>query len=350
MMDGSDPEGEPVGSIPKIVTLGGGHGQSAVLAALRQIRCRLTAVISVADDGGCSGRLRSEIGMPPPGDLRRCLLAIAQDHELAQRFSARIDLPTSTGRSVGNLALAWAYRRLGSLQAAIDWAGAHLRCVGRVAAASEAPGVVVVYDRYRGTVEGEQNVELPGATPMVAVVDGADQANPVAVSAVDEADLIVMGPGSFFTSTLSAVVSANLAGHICRSAATKLYVANIDPEGSGGDEVRALQYERMLADHLTIASRGDPVALDLLRHDASYTSIARADGTRLLTAPIAKNPTAPEHDPDLLVQAFAHHFGLTRGVPVAPEGVSEDIDRTTLDLDQIVLEMSRLLSETATQR
>ena len=86
MMDGSDPEGEPVGSIPKIVTLGGGHGQSAVLAALRQIRCRLTAVISVADDGGCSGRLRSEIGMPPPGDLRRCLLAIAQEHDIDFRI------------------------------------------------------------------------------------------------------------------------------------------------------------------------------------------------------------------------------------------------------------------------
>src|SRR5690606_41624808 len=91
---------------PGVVVLGGGHGQAVVLTALRQLHCEITAVISVADDGGCSGKLRQELGMPPPGDVRRCLSALAKTPELARSFELRLEKPGYEGRSAGNLQLA----------------------------------------------------------------------------------------------------------------------------------------------------------------------------------------------------------------------------------------------------
>src|SRR5690606_13894478 len=93
----------------RVVTLGGGHGQAALLTALTELRCEITAFVNVADDGGCSGKLRRELGMPPPGDIRRCLTALARDRRLAERFEVRLK---GDDRSAGNLALSEAYAEL----------------------------------------------------------------------------------------------------------------------------------------------------------------------------------------------------------------------------------------------
>ncbi|MGE3669721.1 MAG: 2-phospho-L-lactate transferase CofD family protein, partial [Polyangiaceae bacterium] len=199
------------GATPHVVTLGGGHGQAVVLQALRRLECEITAVISVADDGGCSGKLRQELGMPPPGDLRRCLSALAKSPELARRFELRLEEPGFEGRSAGNLALAGVFRETGSLQQAVDWAAERLACVGRVVPVSESPGVLVVYDAELGRVEGESNVERRDAVPMVAAVHGALRANPLAIEAIARADLLLMGPGSFYTSTLGAITTGEVA-------------------------------------------------------------------------------------------------------------------------------------------
>src|SRR5688572_28913198 len=160
------------GGAARVVTLGGGHGQAALLRGLAQLDCHLTAVVSVADDGGCSGKLRQELGMPPPGDVRRCLVSLATLREMAERFEERLRGDHEEGRCVGNLVLAEMSQDLGSLQRAVDWAGALLGCVGRVVPAAESAGTLNVYDLVHGTIAGEAAIERLSAKTMVATVDG----------------------------------------------------------------------------------------------------------------------------------------------------------------------------------
>ncbi|MCA9629600.1 MAG: YvcK family protein [Myxococcales bacterium] len=302
---------------PRVVTLGGGHGQAVVLQALRRLECEITAVISVADDGGCSGKLRQELGMPPPGDLRRCLSALAKSPELARRFELRLEEPGFEGRSVGNLALAGVFRETGSLQQAVDWAGERLGCVGRVVPVSESPGVLVVYDAELGRVEGESNVERRDVVPMVAAVHGALRANPIAIDAIRCADLIVMGPGSFYTSTLSVITTGEVAQRVCESQAEKLLIANLLAEGRQTQGFIDTDYLRVLSDHLTIASGGETTRVHLLAHRApraaegSFSEEPLSDGARHLVAPLA-SPSVGLHDPDLLADALSEFFGLER--------------------------------------
>lgn len=297
-------------SSPRVVTLGGGHGQSAVLAALRELDCSITALIAIADDGGCSGQLRRELGMPPPGDLRRCLTALAGNRALAKRFDLRLFEEGAEGRSAGNLALAAAYQQHGSLQKAVDWAAELLRCRGRVVPVAESPGVLAVYDLERGRVEGESNVERSGAVPMVAIVDGPTQTNPVALEAIAAADLLLIGPGSFYTSTLSAVATADMPGAICAARARRVLITNLTSEGEQtrgfGDE----DYVRVLRDHLVIGSLGESVPIEVLRHtDGADERGLLADGTRYLATRLAQ-PGTRQHDPELLADAFARYLGL----------------------------------------
>ncbi len=309
------------GATPHVVTLGGGHGQAVVLQALRRLECEITAVISVADDGGCSGKLRQELGMPPPGDLRRCLSALAKSPELARRFELRLEEPGFEGRSAGNMALAGIFRETGSLQQAVDWAAERLACVGRVVPVSESPGVLVVYDAELGRVEGESNVERRDAVPMVAAVHGALRANPIAIEAIGRADLLLMGPGSFYTSTLGAITTGEVAQSICESPAEKLLVANLVAEGRQTEGFTDTDYLRVLSDHLTIASGGEVTQVDLLTHRAPtagaphFAQARLDDGARHLWAPLA-SPAAGLHDPDLVAQALSEFFDLDlRGAP-----------------------------------
>ncbi|MCC7539821.1 MAG: YvcK family protein [Deltaproteobacteria bacterium] len=297
------------GRIPHVVTIGGGHGQSAVLAALRMLDCRITAIIAVADDGGCSGKLREEIGMPPPGDLRRCLTALAANEKLAARFDLRLQSEGIEGRSAGNLALAAEYHRHGSLQKAVDWAARMLRCRGRVVPVAETAAVLAVYDLERGVVEGETNVERSVAAPLVAVVEGPTQTNPVALDAVADADLLLIGPGSFYTSTLSAVATADMPRAIACTHARRVLLSNLAPEGEQTRGFRDEDYVRVLRDHLTIGSMGESVSLEVLRHGDTDAEGRLADGTPFLQSPLAE-PGTDRHDPALVARALARHLGL----------------------------------------
>jgi uncharacterized cofD-like protein len=297
---------------PRVVTIGGGHGQAALLSSLRPLECDPTAIVSVADDGGCSGQLRRELGMPPPGDLRRCLSTLARDAELAERFELRLIGPGQEGRSAGNLALSAAFRELGSLQMAVDWAAALLQCKGRVVPVAESPGQLVMYDRRDGRVEGETEIERASSAPMVVMVHGPTQTNPVAVDAIRMADLILLGPGSFFTSVLATITTANVAEALIEANARKVLIANLAPEGGQTAGYAIDDYVRMLRDHLTIASVGGNAEIAVLEHvdgvDAKRTLL---DGTPCMCARIAV-PGGEVHDPALLSAAIARHLGLRR--------------------------------------
>jgi len=305
--------GPPSQSKTRVVTLGGGHGQAALLRALVRLDCDISAIVSVADDGGCSGKLREELGMPPPGDVRRCLVSLASLAEPAARFEERLRGGDEEGRCVGNLVLAEMTQDLGSLLLAAEWAGALLGCVGRVIPAAEQPGTLAVYDLVRGRIDGEAAIERAGASAIVAKVEGPEVASEPALEAIAQADLVFIGPGSFVGSTLAVLTTANIAAAIAHARARRVVVRNLVSEGAVLED-----HERILHDHLVIGSRGESVAFDVLAHGETFSSERRPDGSQLLVAPVA-DPTGRAHDSELLRRGIAHHLGLSlRHAPLAP--------------------------------
>jgi uncharacterized cofD-like protein len=300
---------ERASGLVRVVTLGGGHGQSTLLRALARLPCEVAAVVSIADDGGCSGKLRTELGMAPPGDLRRCLTSLAGDRFLAARFEERLSGGSEEGRSVGNLALAQAYVELGSLQAAVDWAARLLECRGRVLPAAESAGTLAVVDHDGGLVAGETEVERAPTEALVANVFGVEYANPEAVRAVEAADVVFLGPGSFFGSTLAAVTTGDLGAAVARSGARVVFVENVAPEE--GQVPHGPDAERVLRDHLVIKSGGEVVVLDVLRHldgpGLEEHATRRPDGSLLVCAPLAQ-PGSRIHDAGLLAGVIARHI------------------------------------------
>lgn len=295
---------------PRIVTLGGGHGQAAVLSALRHLDCEISAVVATADEGGCSGELRREFGMPAPGDIRRCLSALALDIELASLMEERIPANAGIPRCRGNLVIARRYLDCGSLQQAADWVATRLGCVGRVMPASEDSGTIVVCDRWAGLVEGELAVERTVASPLVGTVTGAYRPNECVLGAIHDADAIIMGPGSFYTSTLSALQTGEVGLAVSQSSARLLFILNV----ANNDRLCAgysdNDYISTLASYLTICSGGDTPLFSVLRHAPIAGEERLADGTTVYSANVAAEDGL-HHSIEHLAQALATIIGLT---------------------------------------
>jgi uncharacterized cofD-like protein len=304
-------------NVPRVVTLGGGHGQAALLSALSRLVCDVTAIVSVADDGGCSGRLRDQIGMPPPGDVRRCLSSLAVDATLAERFEERVQGGKLDRRSRGNLILAELWLELGSVTLAAARAGEWLGASARVLPVAEAPGTLRVYDRFHGALAGESHIERTSGSAVVATVEGPEHATPAVVAALLEADFVFFGPGSFVGSTLAVLTTGDVAASVVRSPARRVLVKNVASEERTDvpGAVPTDQHERMLRDHLVIGSLGDPVTFDTLSHfDGELLRRARVDGSVELLARIADDH-GRTHD----VERLAHAIGLGLGIGFRPE-------------------------------
>jgi uncharacterized cofD-like protein len=237
---------EPASRGPRVVALGGGHGLAQALTAIRGYAARITAVVSVADDGGSSGRLAAGLRLPPPGDCRRALLALSPDDTpwrlaVAHRFEAG----DVAGHSLGNLLLAGLAARSG-LEEALSLLGGLLGARGRVIPAAPVPLTL------RAAVDGEEvrgqvAVALSrGRIESVAVDPQDAAASPSAVEALAEADQVVVGPGSLFTSLAATLVVPGMAEAVNASPGRLVYVCNLatqDGETLGMDgaaHVRAL--------------------------------------------------------------------------------------------------------------
>ena len=224
---------------PRVVAIGGGHGLAASLQAARTYAGDLTAVVSVADDGGSSGRLRAALGIPAPGDLRRCLVALAEDPDglWARAFEHRFQSGELEGHAVGNLVIAGLAATTGSFVEALAEAGRIVGAAGKVLPATEAP-VVLKAESLDGEVEGQLAVSLHGRISRIALVPPDARATPEAVAAVEAADQIVLGPGSLYTSVLAALAVRELGAAVAKAKDRVVYVANLrpqEPETSGYD-------------------------------------------------------------------------------------------------------------------
>ncbi len=318
----------PTGGLgPAVVALGGGHGLSATLSAVRLMSDRLTAVVTVADDGGSSGRLRDELGVLPPGDLRMALAALCDDSEwgrtwrdlLQHRFRSSGDLDQ---HAVGNLLIVALWEQLGDTVAGLDWVGRLLGARGRVLPMAAVPLAIEadVADPVPGGAPGEVTRRVVQGQSAVAVARGRIEqvrlvppdppACPEALAAIAAADWVVLGPGSWFTSVLPHLLVPELADALHRTPARRCVTLNLSPEEEGETAgMTATEHLLVLHQHapdLRIdAVVADPSAVDDV---GPLVDAARAMGARLLLRQVRTGDGTPRHDPLRLAAALRDVF------------------------------------------
>ncbi len=233
----------------KVVALGGGHGMAAAIGALRRLTPRITAVVSVADDGGSSGRLVAQLGVTPPGDARRCLLALAEGGELAELFDYRFKSGELAGHALGNLILAALEDELGDFRTALERAGGLLGCVGRVVPASADRIRLVADVGGVGRVKGQSVLSrTPGIRRLL--LDPPDPAaDRAALAAIAEAELVVIGPGSLFTSLLPVVCIPDVRAALEAAPGRKVFVCNLTAQAGETQDLDAAGHLQVLLDH-----------------------------------------------------------------------------------------------------
>ncbi|HVH23265.1 MAG TPA: uridine diphosphate-N-acetylglucosamine-binding protein YvcK [Pseudonocardia sp.] len=312
----------------RAVALGGGHGLHATLSALRLLADRgdlvdhLTAVVTVADDGGSSGRLRRELGLLPPGDLRMAMDALAADDAPGSRWRALVQhrfggTGALAGHAVGNLLLAGLIELLDDPVAALDEVGALLGLRGRVLPMSCQPldieAEVTDLDddqpdqayRIRGQVAV---ASTPGKVRRVWLRPEAPQACPEALAAVRAADVLFLGPGSWFSSVLPHLLLPELRNAIIGSRARRVVVLNLAPEPGETAGFSPEQHLHVLAQHApqlrVDAVLADAAAVPVPDRLRRAASVMLRPGGRLHLAPVAAADARPRHDPHALAVAI----------------------------------------------
>jgi uncharacterized cofD-like protein len=213
------------------VAVGGGHGTAVTLRAARRYAWQVTAIVTVADDGGSSGRLREQLDVVALGDLRKCLVALADDSSvLARAFEHRFgETGDLSGHALGNLVLAGLVDATGDLVSGVDAAATLLGAAGRVLPAT-IEKVTLKAEADRGEVKGQVAVSAAGRIRRVSLVPGGSSPPPEATAALLAADQVVIGPGSLYTSILAAVVVPGIAEALAGTTAQKVYVSNLFPQ------------------------------------------------------------------------------------------------------------------------
>jgi uncharacterized cofD-like protein len=302
----------------KVVALGGGHGLAATLTALRSFTSNITAIVTVADNGGSSGRLRQEFPILPPGDLRMALAALCSDDEwgrswaeiMQYRFTSDGDL---NGHAVGNLLLAALWDRDEDTVAGLDRVGALLKVIGRVLPMATNPlDIEATFENSIGTkiVQGQAEVATTkGRLKSLRIIPENPTAYPEALSAIADAQWITMGPGSWFSSVIPHLLVPAQRDAIISSKAKKILLLNLDTSDKSAGEYAG--YSPL--EHLQILSTYAPglyfdcVVIDqssdgqsqLLEHLSTL-------GSELVIADLRSDGAPLHHDVKKLGQLFAH--------------------------------------------
>lgn len=307
-----------LGQGPAVAAIGGGTGLSALLRGLSRHTTNISAVVTVADSGGSSGALRDAYGATPQGDIRNCLVALAEDEGTMERvFQYRFEDGPFAGHSLGNLVLFALSRSEGGVEGGIGQVGRIFALRGRVIPAAQ-DAVTLVAEKERGKViVGEARIsEAPGRVRRIWMEDRGVEASAEAVEAIAAAELLVLGPGSLFTSIIPNLLLPPIAEAVRRSRATKVYVGNIMTQPGETDGMTA-------EDHLAeIAHLVGPVDTVLLNREVGHrqASLYAAEGAQpvaydllgLLASGVKPvlgdfslgDPTLARHDPEALAQAL----------------------------------------------
>lgn len=244
---------------PRLVTIGGGHGMATVLRGLKQFTHNITAVVSVADDGGSSGAIRKELGILPPGDIRNCLAALSTDEALlSQLFQYRFAEGDGalTGHSFGNLFISALAELTGSFEEAVAESGRVLAVHGRVLPSTLRDVRLVADIRLPNLVnevriEGESQIpQAAGKVRHIWLEPNSPPGYPEAIKAILNADLIVVGPGSLYTSILPNLLVPDVTEAIRASRALKIYVCNVATQPGETDYFTCEDHVRTIEDHV----------------------------------------------------------------------------------------------------
>jgi uncharacterized cofD-like protein len=281
----------------RVVGIGGGHGLAVTLRAAQQYASELTAVVSVADDGGSSGRLREATGLPAMGDIRHCLSALADPTSrlgeiLEHRFTGELD-----GHAFGNLLIAALADRLG-FTPAIDELSRLVGARARLRPVTETP-VVLVADTDAGLVHGQVAVQRCGDIKRVALEPADAGPAPDVVDAMVASDQIVLGPGSLYTSVLAALALPAIREAVAASSAQVVYVCNLRPQVPETEGYDVAAHLDALEDH--------GVEPDVV---LCHPGALPVEGVRVevVSAGVAR-PHGLAHDPDLLAVALSALLG-----------------------------------------
>jgi uncharacterized cofD-like protein len=278
-----------------VVALGGGHGTAVTLRALRTLTDDLVAVVSVADDGGSSGRLRELLHIAALGDVRKCLEALAAPSSaFARSFGHRFSEGELAGHPIGNIVLAGLVDATGDLVGAINAAAEALGASGRVLPATIEPVTLKGFAEGR-EIAGQVAVSNAGQIRSVAIVPG-DVASPSdALDALAGADQVVVGPGSLYTSVLAAVIPPGIREALATTRAQRVFVCNLHPqvpETEGYD----------VADHLR-ALEAHGIEIDVTLCDTSAGMPLGMHADSVVDRPLA-GPNGRVHDPGRLAEAL----------------------------------------------
>ena len=304
----------------RVVAFGGGTGLPVLLSGLRDAVGDLTAVVTVADDGGSSGRLRAELGVAPPGDVRNCLVALAGRRRLAEVFDYRFEGGGDLrDHSVGNIIIAALAEMSDDFCEGVEQAGRFLRVKGRVLPAA-AESLTLLLRHVDGSVSrGESTARAVGAAVSAVTIEppGAVAPQPV-IQAIGRADVIVLGPGSLFTSTIAALLGGGVQAALASFAGRIVYIANLMTQRGETPGFTVSEHLRAIEDHVgpvvtDVLVDTAPLPAPLLRRygddgaepvDVDHEAIARL-GIRLHEASLHVEAPAHElrHDPERLARA-----------------------------------------------
>jgi uncharacterized cofD-like protein len=307
----------------RVVAFGGGHGLAATLTALRDVTPNITAVVTVADNGGSSGKIRSEFNFLPPGDLRMALSALCGADAWGQNWAKTIQHRFTSdgelnGHALGNLLLAALWDSSDDLVAGIDRVGELLKIVGRVLPMSLQPldiegvftnnvGEQVVRGQIEvATAKGKlQSLQLLPKNPVVT---------PEVLQAIEEANWLTFGPGSWFSSVMPHFLLSDLSNAISKSNAKKIMIFNL-PDPEGGDEFAGSTPEEHL--ELVLAHspnfRFDFAVADpaILSQENRLPTLVAQCGGELIVAEVAQDADKNHHDPLKMSSLLSHIFGTT---------------------------------------
>jgi uncharacterized cofD-like protein len=311
---------------PRVVAFGGGHGLAAALSAWRRITPELTAVVTVADDGGSSGRIRREMPVLPPGDLRMALAALAGDDARARELTALLQHRLGgngvlAGHPVGNLMLTGLTEmRGGDTARALEELGELLGCCGRVLPMAEVPLDLVARvdttdpdDPARSrTIRGQVAIAAtPGRVRDILVSPSNPPVPRAVLDAIAAADVVSLGPGSWYTSVLPHLLVPRLRAALAAASARVVVVLNLVPQPGETDGFSPEEHLSVLHAHLGGVALHTVIAdADSVVDRRGLLSAAHEFGAELILAPVAELGGAPRHDPVRLAAALASVVGV----------------------------------------
>jgi uncharacterized cofD-like protein len=308
----------------RVVALGGGHGLAATLAALRGVTSEITAIVTVADNGGSSGRLREEFPIFPPGDLRMALAALCADDDWGRSWAEIMQYRFASdgpldGHAVGNLLLAALWNRGEDPVAGLDRVGSLLKVIGRVLPMSKEPlDIEATFTNSTGRfiVKGQVQVATAkGRLESLRLFPEDPQAREESLAAIDQADWIVMGPGSWFSSVLPHLLVPEQRQALINAKAKKLLILNLDSGLASAAAANFGEYAGYTPlEHIEILENYAPgLAFDyvisdetLIRQGDLISDHLSSTGGELLVADLRDETNLIHHSSKKLTSLFAH--------------------------------------------